>query len=201
MTLVPCLLWILDLRFSRLVRLGVMGSRGGAWGEVPPRGSGDSHSPLFPPSQKTVYIKLKSNNNLIRAGGCSLAWSIAFCAILGLLLHLGGESCDCFGVFQCWSSLAHFGVSKLVTPPGNGVRLTSLFVGGFSLWGSLECLGDCFSLGVGLEACRVWHFLWNSSPRPQIVFHFKTILLLLHSCVVRLVECWGLGSAGVGEQF
>ena len=63
-----------------LARLGVLGKEGGAWREVPWRESGDSYSLLFAASRRTVYIKLKSNNNLIGVGCCSLAWSIAiFC--------------------------------------------------------------------------------------------------------------------------
>ena len=85
-----------------LVRLEVLGSGGGAWGELPPEGLGDSYSPLFPDSKRTVYIKLKSNNNLI--GSCSLTWNIAFCAILGLLLHWE-KSCDRLEVFRGWGLL------------------------------------------------------------------------------------------------
>ena len=36
---------------------------------------------------------------------------------------------------------------KFVTPIGNGVRLTSAFVGGFSLWESLQWSGDYLFLG------------------------------------------------------
>ena len=73
-----------------LVRLGVLGSEGDAWEEVPLGELGDSYSPLFPASRRNVYIKLKSNNNLIGVGDCSLARSIAFCPILGLPLRFGG---------------------------------------------------------------------------------------------------------------
>ena len=42
---------------------------------------------------------------------------------------------------------------KFETSLGNAIGPTLGFVGGFGLWGSLEWLGDCFSLGVGAWRC------------------------------------------------
>ena len=96
-----------------LVSLRVLGSGAGAWGEVPLGDSGDSYSPLFPASRRTVYIKLKSNNNSVGVGDCSLARSFAFYAILGLLLRLRGSLVIVWGLpglglsggFWCQSDL------------------------------------------------------------------------------------------------
>ena len=48
-------------------------------------GTGDSCSALFPALRRTVYIKQKSNNNLIGVGGLGYRILRDF----GLLLHLG----------------------------------------------------------------------------------------------------------------
>ena len=79
-------------------------------------------------------------------------------------------------------------------------------------------VGGLFLLkGGGLKACGVWCFMSNSSPGPQIVFHFKIRcmfplkwqfgeffrVLLLHSCVLRLDASERpriLESVGVGDE-
>ena len=116
----------------------------------------------FPALRRTVYIKPKSNNNLIGViTGCSLAWGIALCTVWGFCFIWGSwDRLEVFlswlpGRVWCWSDLRSRRNNrqcverKICNPSLQWGRSDTAVSWGFRFVEVVGMVGDCLSLRVG----------------------------------------------------